>query len=65
MADHRNRKRPIQIKFFVDEKEQDMIKAKIAQIGITNMSAYIRKMAIEGIYPVTDRVTEKEVRHTK
>ena len=48
MADNRNRKRPIQVKFFVDEKEQALIKKKMEQAGIENMSAYIRKMVIDG-----------------
>ena len=48
MADHRNRKRPIQVKFFVDEKELGLIKARMAQLGIENMSAYLRTMAIDG-----------------
>ena len=48
MPDNRNRKRPIQVKFFIDEKEQALIKKKMAQTGIENMSAYIRKMVIDG-----------------
>ena len=48
MADNRNRKRPIQVKFFVDEKEQALIKKKMELAGIENMSAYIRKMLIDG-----------------
>ena len=40
------RQRPIQIKFFVDERELGLIKARMAQLGIENMSAYLRKMAI-------------------
>lgn len=48
MPDNKNRRRPIQVKFFVDEQELSMIKAKMAQAGIVNMSAYIRKMAIDG-----------------
>ena len=47
MPDNRNRKRPIQVKFFVDEKELSLIKARMAQLGIENMSAYLRKMAID------------------
>ena len=39
MPDNRNRKRPIQVKFFVDEKEQALIKKKMEQAGIENMSA--------------------------
>ena len=48
MADSRNRKRPIQVKFFVDEKEQALIKKKMELAGVENMSAYIRKMVIDG-----------------
>ena len=48
MPDTRNRKRPIQVKFFVDEKELGLRTARMAQLGIENMSAYLRKMAIDG-----------------
>ena len=48
MPDNRNRKRPIQVKFFVDEKELGLIKMKLAQLSTENMSAYPRKMAIDG-----------------
>lgn len=48
MADSKNRKRPIQVKFFVNEKELDLIKQKMALFGTENMSAYLRKMAIDG-----------------
>ena len=43
MPDNRNRKRPIQVKFFVDERELDLIKTKMVQLGIEDMSAYLRK----------------------
>ena len=48
MPGSRNRKRPIQVKFFVDENELSLIKTKMAQIGTENTSAYLRKMAIDG-----------------
>lgn len=48
MPDNRNRKRPIQVKFFVDEKELGLIKARMAQLRIENMSAYLRQVAIDG-----------------
>ncbi len=48
MADNRNRKRRIPIRFFVDENELGIIRTKMAQIGTENMSAYLRKMAIDG-----------------
>ena len=48
MPNKADRKRPIQVKFFVDEKELSLIKTRMAQLGIENMSAYLRKMAIDG-----------------
>lgn len=42
------RQRPIQVKFFVEEKELDQIKQRMALLGTENMSAYLRKMAIDG-----------------
>ena len=48
MPDNRNWNRPTQVKFFVDEKELGLIKARMAQLEIENMSAYLRKMAING-----------------
>ena len=48
MPDNRNRKRPIQVKFFVDERELGLIKARMAQLGIENMSASLRQVAIDG-----------------
>ena len=48
MPDNRNRKRPIQVKFFVDERELGLIRARMAQLGIETMSAYRRHVAIDG-----------------
>lgn len=44
MPDNRNHKRPIQVKFFVDETELGLIKARMAQLGIENMISYLRKI---------------------
>ena len=44
MPDNRNWNRPIQVKFFVDEHELELIKTRMAQVGTENMSAYLRKM---------------------
>ena len=60
MTDHRNRKRPIQVKFFVDESELGLIKARMAQLGIENMSAYLREMAIDGYEEKTDMPERRE-----
>ena len=54
MPDNRNRKRPIQIKFFVDEKELAAIKQRMTKSGTDNLSAYLRIMAMEGTFPTAD-----------
>ena len=64
MADKRKppiRQRPIQVKFFVDGKELDLIKQKMAQLGTKNMSAYLRKMAIDGYVVNTDMPKLREL----
>ncbi len=48
MAENRNRKRPIQVKFFVNAAELELIKKRMADYGMDNLSAYLRKMALEG-----------------
>lgn len=42
------RKRPVPIVFWVTEQEKEMIQQKTNQLGVRNMSAYLRKMAIDG-----------------
>lgn len=46
-----NRKRPIQVKFFVDENELAVIKQRMVEFGTNNLSTYLRTMAMEGIFP--------------
>lgn len=43
------RKRDIPLLFWVSERERQMIQAKMDQIGTDNLSAYLRKMAIDGM----------------
>ena len=43
------RKRDIPILFWVSPEERAMIQAKMDQIGTGNLSAYLRKMAIDGM----------------
>ena len=43
------RKRDIPLLFWVSEQERQMIQAKMDQIGTDNLSAYLRKMAIDGM----------------
>ena len=44
----KNRKRQIPILFWVSEEEREQIEQKMAQLGTDNMSAYLRKIAIDG-----------------
>ena len=43
-----NLERPIQIKFYVSERERDFIYKKMALAKTKNKAAYLRKMAIDG-----------------
>ena len=43
-----NRQREVQLKFRVTSEERELIEQKMAQLGTTNMAAYLRKMAIDG-----------------
>ena len=40
--------RNVQLHFFVTEPEAELIKERMAELGITNLSAYLRKMAVDG-----------------
>lgn len=43
-----NRKRDIQVKFYVDEEELALINERFKAANISNRGAYLRKMAIDG-----------------
>lgn len=43
------RNRNVQIIFWVSEAEKRMIEEKMAQAGMTNLSAYLRRIAIDGM----------------
>lgn len=55
-----NRKRNIQMKFYVTEEEKRLIDEKMAQLPTRRYGAYLRKMAIDGyiIYTVTMDIKE-------
>ena len=57
------RQRPIQVKFFVDEKELGLIKARMAQLRIENMSAYLRQVAIDGYEEKPDFPERRETKN--
>ena len=43
------RNRNVQIIFWVSENEKSMIEEKMAQAGMKNLSAYLRRIAIDGM----------------
>ena len=40
--------RNVQLHSFVTEPEAELIKERMAELGISNFSAYLRKMAVDG-----------------
>ena len=54
MPHQAERKRPIPVNFFVDEKELAAIKQRMIESGTDNLSAYLRTMAMEGTFPTAD-----------
>ena len=49
-----NRKRNIQMKFYVTEDEKRLIAEKMSQLPTRRYGAYLRKMAIDGYIIYTD-----------
>ena len=41
-------KRSVRMEFVVSEPEANIIKERMEQIGVSNLSAYLRKMAVDG-----------------
>ena len=59
MAEKVKRSRPTQLHFYVNDREFELIKAKMKQVGTDNLSGYLRKMAVDG-YVI--RLDMKELR---
>ena len=56
-----NRKRNIQMKFWVTEEEKRLIDEKMAQLQTKRIGAYLRKMAIDGYIIYVDTRDIKEM----
>ena len=54
-----NRKRNIQMKFWITEEEKRLIDEKMKQLPIRTYGAYLRKMAINGYILVVNRSDTK------
>ena len=57
----KKRRRPIHLHVMVSEEEQALIQQRMAEAGIRNMSAYIRKMALGGYVLHVDLEPVKEL----
>ena len=55
------RKRNVPLLFWVSEQEKDMIQQKMEQLGTDNMSAYLRKIAVDGYVVKLDLPELKEL----
>ena len=49
-----NRKRNIQVKFYVTAEEKELMEQKMTQLQTNRIGAYLRKMAIDGYIIYTD-----------
>ena len=56
-----NRKRNIQMKFWVTEEEKDLIDQKMKLLPTQQYGKYLRKMAIDGYIIYTDTTDIKEM----
>ena len=55
------RKRDVPVLFYVNQKEMALIQQKMQAVGTSNMSAYLRKMAIAGYVLKLDLPELKEL----
>ena len=56
-----NRKRDIQMKFWVTEEEKTLIEEKMKLLPTQRYGAYLRKMAVDGYIIYTDTADIKEM----
>lgn len=43
-----NDKRSVRVEFVMSESEAALVRERMAELGISNLSAYLRKMAVDG-----------------
>lgn len=41
-------KKTVRVEFIMSEQDAELVKGRMAELGITNLSAYLRKMAVDG-----------------
>ena len=57
----KQRKRNIQVKFYVDEEEMNLINERVKAANVSSKGAYLRKMAIDGFVVNVDTSDMKNV----
>lgn len=57
----KKRRRPIHLHVMVSEEEQALIRERMAEAGIRNMGAYMRKMALNGYVLHVDLADVREL----
>jgi hypothetical protein len=57
----KKRRRPIHLHVMVSEEEQALIQERMAEAGIRNMGAYVRKMALNGYVLHVDLAPVREL----
>jgi hypothetical protein len=60
-AKKRGRARDVQLHLWVTEEEAALIRDRMARMGVTGLSAYMRKMAIDGYFINLDLAAVKEL----
>ena len=61
----KKRRRPIHLHVMVSEEEQALIRERMAEAGIRNMGAYMRKMALNGYVLHVDLVLCQDLAQVK
>ena len=53
-------KKSVRVEFVMSEQDAELVKGRMAELGITNLSAYLRKMAVDGyiIHPDMSDIQE-------
>jgi len=41
-------KKSVRVEFVMSEQDAELVRERMAELGITNLSAYLRKMAVDG-----------------
>lgn len=44
----RRDKKSVRVEFVMSEQEAELVRERLAELGIRNLSAYLRKMAVDG-----------------